>query len=222
MKGRGGRFDVRDITHRRQRLDDLRGDLDAAWLAPVHDLEHIGNINAELRTLIGDDERASTPQPLSSKSALRDMIARAMANTAGAVPVRKIADNSVAAKVIAEPVATMNANHLPSAHQIATAIVYASREVDADPQSVAMDVTSRGGRDTELAHARAYAAFALIAVFPKASKSAIGRFVGSKVVTNYIALLEASRRRKQMRWWDERLFQRVVLRLSTTPREAKL
>lgn len=200
-------------------------ELDEAWLAPVHDLDRIAIINAELRQLIGDDERPqASSQNGSSKQSLREMLAQALARTGG-VPVKRIEEGVCG--LAEEPREAMGSRSSdpdcpPSAYQVAMAIVAAAREMGADPIDVASGVTTHGGRfaNHSVPRSRAYAAFAIRQVFPHNGNTAISRWVGARNPNSYMSLIESQRRGGQIRWWDEGIFKRVVLRLRTTPREA--
>lgn len=103
----------------------------------------------------------------------------------------------------------------PNAHQVAVAIVAASREMKCNPEHVASGVTTRGGRfiDHSIPRARAYAAFAIREIFPQNGATAISRWVGAKNVGGYMSMLDAQRRNGLMKWWDEAGFRRIVAKL---------
>ena len=197
---------MHDITDRPARLDQLRREYDHAWLSNPFDPDRLGAITAQMRAMIGDDDyKPGSRKPVpTSKEDLRKMLAAAVANTPGAVPVRPaLGCNS------SDP------DRPPTAYQIAVAIVAAARAMGVDPCDVAMGVTTHGGRyaDHSIPRARAYAAFAIQRVFPHNGPTAIARWVAAKNTWGYLRVLTAQRKRGAMRWWDEAVFLGVVAKL---------
>lgn len=223
-----------DIT-RAAKFARLRAELDAAWLARTFDEARVWWICEELRRMIGDDEKPRTApaRPPASKQALRDMIAEAFARTEGAVRVTRVEPAQTAAPTspqaqnaeVAPPREAMgqlsdSPDEPPSAYQVAVAIVAASRELSADPASVATGVAGRGGRyaDHSVPRARAYAAYAIRHCFPQNGSTAIGRWVGARLAGSYMSVIDAQRRGGQIRWWDEAVFRRVVAEVEKVTR----
>lgn len=171
--------------------------------------------------MIGDDDTRTLMSP-TSKRALREMLAQVVANTPGAVPITKVPPEATGGGRAAMGSASASPDQPPSAYQVAVAIVAAARELKVSPEDIALGVSTMGGRgDNSLPRARAYAALALRAVCPNNGSTAIARWVGSKTPGGYLGLLDSQRRNGTMRWWDEGIFKRVVMRLQTTPREEK-
>lgn len=105
---------------------------------------------------------------------------------------------------------------MPTAHQIAVAIVAASRETGADPVGVIRGVERDPGKSVAekqaITRARAYAARAMDRVFNRPEiairRSAIARYVGANKPSweSYFATLDC----RPLGWWSNETFKRVV------------
>lgn len=154
---------------------------------------------------------------LEDKRRLQALLAEAAGNTPGARPATPVSretpppppDAPVPAQ--REAVESHAPPRPPTAHEIATAIVAASRALGADPLKVASGVTGMGGRyaDHSVPRARAYAAHAIATVFPLLTPTAIANYVKAPNPNSYMAVL-AHHRRNSIRWWDESVSRRVI------------
>lgn len=106
----------------------------------------------------------------------------------------------------------------PTADQVAVAIVAAARELGADPEKIVRGIAGSGGRyvNHSIPRARAYAACAIQQVFPNNGATSISRWVGAPNPNSYISLLRHQRKNGIIRWWDEGIYQRVVVKLRGT------
>lgn len=105
---------------------------------------------------------------------------------------------------------------IPTAREVAAAIVAAARQTGADPIDVASGAERVAGCPTVKAHAiaraRAYAARAIDRVFNRAefgiARPAIARLVGANKPSwgAFFSSLDG----RQISWWDEAVFRRVV------------
>ena len=93
---------------------------------------------------------------------------------------------------------------MPTADQVARAIVAAARETGADP----VKVLREAGR-VEERNARTYAAFALCRLFPDCRPSTIGRLVGSDHPP-YAAIIVAKINADKFPWFKREALQRVL------------
>lgn len=89
----------------------------------------------------------------------------------------------------------------PTADHIAAAIVAACRLTDEGPFLVARGAYSP--------RARWYAAYAVQAVFPDASRPKIGRWCGAGTA-NFLAICDKQLQAKTILWWDEAAFMAVI------------
>jgi hypothetical protein len=140
-----------------------------------------------------------------SKQELRDMLRQAVLNTGGTPVEPKRASES--AKLVSASV------NLPTAYQIAVAIVAAARECGVDPEGVANGL--HGPNFKETSRARGYAAIAIRTVFPDAKLTAIARWVGAGSPRVYVTILDRDRRDNRLRWWDDGVLERVTAVLRT-------
>lgn len=101
---------------------------------------------------------------------------------------------------------------------VARAIVAACSETGGNPELVAMGVTRETQGNDTVAHARSYAALALIKVLPDLNRAVAARAVGAKC-SNYIRQLEHRMRNQALGWFDGESLQRVV---ASTRAEARL
>lgn len=103
---------------------------------------------------------------------------------------------------------------LPTADEVAAAIVAASAETGAKPEAVAAGAA--GNRyHPEVTRARAYAAFALRAVFEKCSAQSISKWCGSQSPAAHLSMLDIQLRAKALEWWDDKTFMRVISAVET-------
>lgn len=180
---------------------------------------------------ISDDRGA--PQPVTgtanSKAALKAMLQAAVMNTGGvplngvvighpepkaaprppqaaAEPSNEIAKSDDAPSHVVEKI------DMPTADEVARAIVAAARETGADPVAVAEG--ERGNRyHPEVLRCRAYAAIALRSQFEDARPTSIARMVGiwtPATAYSYLKILDEQRARGFLNWWDDAAFIRVV------------
>lgn len=89
----------------------------------------------------------------------------------------------------------------PTADHIAAAIVAACRLTDEAPERVARGAQSR--------RARWYAAYAIQAVFPDASRPKIGRWCGAGT-PNFLVNCDKQLQADEVLWWDEAAFMAVI------------
>lgn len=98
---------------------------------------------------------------------------------------------------------------IPTADQVAAAMVTASKLVGADPIAAATDY---GSKNLESSKARAYAALALEALFPKTSRPAISRLVGiprGKSDQVFLAVLNSQIKTHRMKWFKPEVLAKV-------------
>lgn len=98
---------------------------------------------------------------------------------------------------------------MPTADQVAAALVTASRLMGADVVTVATDY---GSRNLESSRARAYAALALEELFPRASRPSVARMVGVPRGTGdgvFIANLRFRIKMKQANWFKQELVDQI-------------
>lgn len=96
---------------------------------------------------------------------------------------------------------------MPSANQVAWAIVAACRETGADPVAVAEGINVCGSRESS--RARSYAAYALNELF-RCGPVAIGRMVGSGAPSSFLSTLSWNLKKDKVRWWEDAAAERVI------------
>lgn len=134
------------------------------------------------------------PKRLSpSRTTLEGMLRDALVNT-GATP-------SLAGKETINP----SQPAIPSAHEIAMAIVLASRALGADPIAVARGEPNRNN-DHSTSRARTLAAFMLGDRYHLPWRI-IARYVGTS--ESALTVVKGLRLKGQVKWWDERLFRQL-------------
>lgn len=150
------------------------------------------------------------PRPIGPpKSELRSMLQQALVNTGG-----KIVDEPVPRPLDRQ--AEKPAPPMPSAHQIAVAIVEASRITGADPIKVATGEPNKGNGDYSLSRARTYAVLGMRAAFPGFTFLQVCRWCTASPASMQVT--DGQRRKGALRWWDESAFQRVIDAAKAAPR----
>lgn len=200
---------MRDLTNRRGRIDALRTKLLAAWAEPNTSVEKIGQITGELRGSLDegrvmnliDDERAEVlRRALAEGASIRTAALHA---SVARGTVQRFKDEIEAAREWSPP----------TADTIAVAIIAAAKETGADPIDVAVGVLATAGIHSgkiAVSRARAYAALALRAVLDNVPSKSIATWVASGSPAVYIGSIDFQIRNKQLKWWDNNAFMRVV------------
>lgn len=104
-------------------------------------------------------------------------------------------------------------NQMPTAHQVAVAIVTAAREMGTDPFAIATGASGRTHPAT--GRARYYAAMAINRLF-ECSEVACARMVGAPSPTSYLGALKFQLRHGEAQWWRPDTLDRVVAAVQAT------
>lgn len=107
---------------------------------------------------------------------------------------------------------------IPTADEIARAVVAAARELGVPPRAVVRGLgrwvsnkDSRNQARQEIKRARFYAALALREAFPDMPKVVIGRALGVGAAKTYLRNTEVARDAGRFdRWWSDDAFRRIV------------
>lgn len=156
-----------------------------------------------------------------TKSELREMLRQAVLNTGGATAIDGLLENARnnknegsskivnSAPVSRNPPAKVVAKiDMPTADDVATAIIVAAAETGEDPIACASRV--------EGMRCRHYAMHALSHVFPGTGRYALARMVGCQAKPQYFwknsvtHVLNGMGPGKRAKWWDEAAYQRVI------------
>jgi len=102
---------------------------------------------------------------------------------------------------------------MPTADEVAVAIIAAAKETGADPLAVASGERRRPGAGglAEIGRARYYAAWALHQVFDGASLPSISRMVGAESPQNFLGNVKAQLNNGKLKWWNNGVAQRVIV-----------
>lgn len=106
-----------------------------------------------------------------------------------------------------------------TADHVATAIVTASKAVGVDPLEVPTNNNDPNALKRRLLfRARAYAAIALSRTCPSRQKQSIGRMVGSRTPTVFMAQTAADLRDGRLKkWWQDWIIEAVVKAINEVP-----
>lgn len=108
---------------------------------------------------------------------------------------------------------------MPTADDVARAIVAAARETGENPIDCAMKVRSSRVSGRKGMYCRHYAMHALAELFPSIDKGVLASFVGPPIQAKafwYSSLeyiyrpMVLNRSRRRARWWDESAFERII------------
>lgn len=133
---------------------------------------------------------------------------------ANGVPVSQngLGGTQVAPEPENAPAASAGAPAMPTADEVARAIVAAARETGADPIELASG--ARGNRHhPDILRARAYAAVALRSQFSDVDWKTIARVVGvwtPATAYSYLKTLDEQRERGYLDWWSVEAYDRVI------------
>lgn len=178
-----------------------------------------------------DEDFGSVPRQIKgmTKREMEEDLRRALLNSGGTlVPREEPAAEPVLPPVrpvqVLKPVGKVVRDHrgrhlrCPTADEIARIVIAASREFDIDPIKVVVGAgpyDARRQRNEEalrsaIKRARAYAALALLELFPETPKAWISSYVGVVSTKTYLWNCEHARQIGKYQWWSEDAFKRVL------------
>lgn len=167
--------------------------------------------------VIGPPETKAAPRPPQAVTEALNTRAspapRPMESESGNIPE----NNSRDPVSISVPSKLVEKIDMPTADEVARAIVAAARETGACPVAIAEG--ERGNRyHPEVLRCRAYAAIALRSQFEDAHPTSIAHMVGvwtTATAYSYLKTLDEQRARGLLNWWDDAAFMRVVAAIWT-------